>query len=68
MEAEDNNILPFLDILVMKRGPKLAMKVYKKPIHTGCYLHSKSNHPHHVKRELVHNLTKPRSYTRSEGF
>jgi hypothetical protein len=30
MEIEANNTLPFLDVLGMKRGPKLAMKVYQK--------------------------------------
>jgi hypothetical protein len=40
----------------MKQGPKLITKVYQKPTHTGCYLHFKSNHPHHVKRGAVHSL------------
>jgi hypothetical protein len=40
----------------MKRGPKLTTKVYRKPTHTCCYLHFKSNHPHHVKRGIVRNL------------
>jgi hypothetical protein len=35
MEVEANDTLPFLDVLVMKRGPKLAMKVYQKLTHTG---------------------------------
>jgi hypothetical protein len=56
MEVEANNTLPFLDILVIKRGPKLATKVYRKPTHTSRYLHFKSNHPHHVKRGVVHSL------------
>jgi hypothetical protein len=33
MEVE---ALPFLDVLVMKRGPKLAVKVYRKPTHIPC--------------------------------
>jgi hypothetical protein len=45
-----------LGCLVMKRGPKLAMKMYQKPTHIGCYLHCKSNHPHHVKRGVVHSI------------
>jgi hypothetical protein len=53
MEVEANETLQFLDVLVMKRGPKLDMKVYQKPIPTGCYLHFKSNHPHHVKGRVV---------------
>jgi hypothetical protein len=56
METEANDTLPFFDILVMKRGPKLATTVYQKPTITGCYLHFKPNHPHHVKRGVVHSL------------
>jgi hypothetical protein len=56
MEVEANDTLPFLDILVMMRGPKLAMKVYRKPTHTGRYLHFKSKHPHHAKRDVVHSF------------
>jgi hypothetical protein len=56
MEVESNGTLPFLGAVVMKSGPKLAMKVSWKPTHAGCYLHFKSNHPHHVKRGVVHSL------------
>jgi hypothetical protein len=52
MEVESNDALPLLNILVMKRGLKLAMKVYRKPT-----LRLKFNHPHHVKSGVVHNLT-----------
>jgi hypothetical protein len=31
MEVEANDTLSFLDILVMKWGPKLTTKVYRKP-------------------------------------
>jgi hypothetical protein len=55
MEVEASDTLPFLDILVMRRGPKLTRKVYQKPTHTGCYLHFKSNHPQYVKRGVVHS-------------
>jgi hypothetical protein len=48
MEVEANNTLPLLDVLVMNRGTKLAMKVYQKPTHTGQHLHLKPNCPHHT--------------------
>jgi hypothetical protein len=51
-QVEDDNTIPFLDVLVMKRGPKLATKIYRKPAYTDRYLHFKSSHPHHIKEEL----------------
>jgi hypothetical protein len=30
--------------------------MYHKPTHTGHYLHLKSNHPHHMKRGVIHSL------------
>jgi hypothetical protein len=56
MEVEANDTLPFLDVAVMKKGPKLAMKLYRKPTHTCRYLQFKSNHPCHVKRGVVHSF------------
>jgi hypothetical protein len=50
MEVKAKDVLPFLDVLVMKRGPKLAMKVYQKPTD------KKSNHPYHVKNGVIHGL------------
>jgi hypothetical protein len=68
MEVEANNTLPFLDVLVMKGDPKLTMKVYQKPTHIGRYLHFKSNHPYHIKRELlIVWSTKRRSYVKIRG-
>jgi hypothetical protein len=58
MEVEANVTLPFLDILVMNRGPKLGIKLYRKPTHTGHYLHFKYNHTLYIKRGVVHNLVK----------
>lgn len=40
MGVEVNNTVPFLDIMVMKRGPNVTIKVYRKPTHAGSYLHS----------------------------
>jgi hypothetical protein len=55
-EEEVTDTLPFLDILVIKRGPKLAMKVYRKPTHAGHHLHFKSTYPHHMIRRVFHSL------------
>jgi hypothetical protein len=56
MEVGINDTVPFLDVMVMKRGPKFTMKMYRKPTHIGRYLHFKSNHPHHVKRGVIDSL------------
>jgi hypothetical protein len=55
MEVEANDTLPFLDVLIMKMGPKLATKEYRKPTHTDRYLH-KSSHPHHLEMGVIHSL------------
>jgi hypothetical protein len=34
-EVEANDTLRFLDVLIMKRGPKLATKMYRRLTHTG---------------------------------
>jgi hypothetical protein len=40
----------------MKKGPNLATKVYRKPNHTGHYLHFKSSHSHHVNTGIIQSL------------
>jgi hypothetical protein len=49
--------LPFLAIVIMKRGSKFATRVYRKPTDTGRYLHL-FNHPHHVERRVLHSLVR----------
>jgi hypothetical protein len=56
MEIELEGAIPFLDILVIRKGAALTMKVYKKPTHPGQYLNFNSNHPPHVKRGTIHSL------------
>jgi hypothetical protein len=70
LEVQANGTLPILDVLVMKRGPKLTMEAYRKPTHTGRYLRFKSNHPHHVKRGVVSYFDHscPGHMSGSEGF
>jgi hypothetical protein len=41
VEDEANDTIPFLDSLVMKRGSKLALKVYYTLTHKGHYLNFK---------------------------
>jgi uncharacterized protein (UPF0335 family) len=56
MEVETNSNLSFLDVLVTRRVLNLSTRVYRKPTHTGQYLHFKSDHPQHVKRGVVRSL------------
>ena len=39
IEKEDNNSLPFLDVLVTKEGNRMTTSIYRKPTHTDQYLH-----------------------------
>jgi hypothetical protein len=58
MEIESDSAIPFLDVLVMRKGMTLATKVYRKPTHTRRYLNFSSNHPPHIKGGLIQSLHK----------
>jgi hypothetical protein len=47
---------PYLDVLVTKKGTMPAIHVYRKPTHTGHYLHFDSDHPPHIKSGVVCSL------------
>ena len=50
METEENNCIPFLDILLMiKEDGSIGHKVFRKKAHTNNYLHADSHH-HPTKR------------------
>jgi hypothetical protein len=55
-ETESDCAIPFLDVLLIRKGMALASKVYRKPTHNAPYLNFKSNHPPHVKRHLILTL------------
>nr|XP_023028461.1 uncharacterized protein LOC111516540 [Leptinotarsa decemlineata] len=44
VEVENNNSLPFLDVLITKSKNSFSHTVYRKPTHTNRYLNSKSHH------------------------
>ncbi|KFD55864.1 hypothetical protein M513_03303 [Trichuris suis] len=53
IEKELDNKLPFLDVLVHRRGTCLRTTVHRKPTHSDRYLHFSSHHPMSVKRGVV---------------
>ena len=68
VETEMDGSLPFLDVRVHRNGNKLVTTVYRKPTHTGRYLHYLSNHPDTAKRSVVRALTNRKEYiTAGEG-
>ena len=53
MELEQDNTIPFLDVLVERRSCQFSTKVYRKPTHNDSYLHYRSNHHPRVKSGIV---------------
>ena len=53
-EAEEK--LPFLDSLVHRTSDHFLFSVYRKPMHSGMYVHFFSHHPLHIKRGIASSL------------
>jgi hypothetical protein len=58
MEIESDSAIPFLDVLIIRKEMTLTTEVYRKPTNTGRYLSFNSNHPPHLKRDLIQSLHK----------
>lgn len=56
MEKEQNSALPFLDVLVKRQNGHIQTSVYRKPTHTGQYLHQQSNHSAATKEGIIRTL------------
>jgi hypothetical protein len=57
MEIEDNNSIPFLDILISKKNDgSLSHQVYRKKTHTDKYLHVESHHHPTQKLGVINTL------------
>ena len=54
----DSNAMPFLDILLIRHGNLLITDLYRKPTDSMNYLHFKSNHPSHTKRNIPFNVAR----------
>ena len=57
MEVEQNNQIPFLDVLVKRNEDgTLGHQVYRKPTHTDRYLHATSHHHPSQKNSVISSL------------
>ena len=57
MEVQENNRLPFLDVLITKNEyGSLAHQVYRKKMHTDRYLHATSHHHPSQKLGILNTL------------
>ena len=56
VEWEDNNKLPFLDTLVHREAHHFSFSVYRKPTHSGMYIHFFSYHPLRTKISVLSSL------------
>ena len=57
METSESQ-LPFLDILLLKKGTSIITDIYYKQTDTKQYLHFKSSHERHVKTNLPYSLAR----------
>jgi hypothetical protein len=49
-------VIPFLDVLIIRKETTLATKVYRNLTYTGQYLNLKYIHPPHAKKGLIQSL------------
>ena len=56
MEKEQDNELPFLDVLVKRTEQGFRSSEYRKPTLIGLYLNFNSQHPYTLKKEIVRCL------------
>ena len=66
-ETERDQALPFLDVLVCRKDNVITTKVYRKPTHTGQYLHFKSNHSNSTKSGIIRTLVMRAENVCSQG-
>uniref|UniRef100_A0A5S6R5A3 Reverse transcriptase domain-containing protein n=1 Tax=Trichuris muris TaxID=70415 RepID=A0A5S6R5A3_TRIMR len=58
MEKEKGNMLPFLDVQIMRRNNSLKTTVYRKPTDSGLFLNYTSHHPKSVFFGIVNGMVK----------
>ena len=55
-EIEQNNCLPFLDVLDTREGESLSTSLYRKPTFSGLYTNFYSYIPDKYKKGLIFSL------------
>ncbi len=53
-----NKSCPFLDVMVIKEGQTIKTDLYSKPTDAKRYVHFRSAHPSHTKRNIPYNLAR----------
>ncbi len=53
-----NKNCPFLDVMVIKEGRSIKTDLYSKPTDAKRYVHFRSAHPSHTKRNIPYNLAR----------
>ena len=53
IEWEEHNSLPFLDVTVHRNLSHFQFSIYRKPTHSGMFLHYFSYQPEHIKRGVL---------------
>ena len=56
VEWEHNGILPFLDVVVMKKSDSLSFKVYRKPTSCNLFIHFFSYHHSATKLSIISTM------------
>ena len=56
VEWENDAALPFLDVVVHRELQCFQFSVYRKPTHSGMYLHYYSWHPQYVKKSVMYSM------------
>lgn len=56
LELEADGKLPFLDLLLIRRGKKIEMEIYRKPTDTNLLIKENSFHPFRHKNAAIHSM------------
>ena len=54
-ELQENNEIAFLHLLIIQKDSALSFKIFRKPTSRNQLLHSFSEHPDYIKRNIIYN-------------